>query len=133
MLNRLELVIDKILQGKLTFNLSKCNFALVYLYAKRTVNPQIARWYSTLSEYDFEIRQSPGVKMAHVDSLSQAVVEEPSQNGIMEEINERRLNVFVIVFEEDKDIVMQDQDKRLLEIIRLLKNNTDILSSEGKN
>lgn len=32
--------------------------ALVFLNANKTKNPQVARWASTLSEYDFSIDQS---------------------------------------------------------------------------
>lgn len=34
--------------------------ALVYLNANKTKNPQIVRWYTTLSEYDFDIEHRPG-------------------------------------------------------------------------
>ncbi|UYV68266.1 hypothetical protein LAZ67_5003653 [Cordylochernes scorpioides] len=44
--------------------------ALVYMNAKKTTNPQIARWYNLIQEYNFEIRHKPGEKMAHVDGMS---------------------------------------------------------------
>ncbi|KAK8771766.1 hypothetical protein V5799_024987 [Amblyomma americanum] len=52
--------------------------ALIYLNATKTLKPQIARWFDMLQEYTFDIRHRPGSKMEHVDAISRAVVEDPS-------------------------------------------------------
>lgn len=52
--------------------------ALVYLNVQKTQNPQIARWYPLLSEYDMELKYRPGQRMTHVDVLSHAANGQPS-------------------------------------------------------
>ncbi|KAL4092164.1 hypothetical protein QTP88_026717 [Uroleucon formosanum] len=44
--------------------------ALVYLNIHKTTKPQVARWFNTLHEFDFEIKYRPGGQMAYVDALS---------------------------------------------------------------
>jgi len=44
--------------------------ALVYLKIHKTTKPQVAWWFDTLHEFDFEIKYRPGSQMAHVDALS---------------------------------------------------------------
>lgn len=44
--------------------------SLVYLNIHKTVNPQIARWFEVLRQFDFYIKFRPGMWMAHVDALS---------------------------------------------------------------
>lgn len=51
--------------------------AIVHLNTQKTVQPQIARWATLLSEYDFEIQHRAGIKMSHVDALSRAPIDEP--------------------------------------------------------
>jgi hypothetical protein len=43
---------------------------LVYMNAKKTFNPQIARWFALTQEFDMEVKHRPGVRMDHVDALS---------------------------------------------------------------
>jgi len=43
---------------------------LVYLNIHKTTKPQVARWFDTLQEFDFEIKYRPGSQMAHVDALA---------------------------------------------------------------
>ncbi|KAJ8964282.1 hypothetical protein NQ314_005016 [Rhamnusium bicolor] len=81
--------------------------ALVYLNAKKTVQPQIARWYSILAEYDMEIKYRPGDRMSLVDCLSRAATEEPSNSEIIEKIYEKRLNIFLIIPEDGRILMMQ--------------------------
>lgn len=54
---------------------------LLYLSSNKTKNPQIVRWHNLLSEFDFEIKHRPGTKMAHVDALSRAPVDEPENES----------------------------------------------------
>ncbi|GBM21660.1 Transposon Tf2-8 polyprotein, partial [Araneus ventricosus] len=42
--------------------------------AKKSSNPQIARWSLLIQEFDFEIRHIPGVRMSHIDAISRAPV-----------------------------------------------------------
>ncbi|KAL4082812.1 hypothetical protein QTP88_029468 [Uroleucon formosanum] len=51
--------------------------AVVHLDTKRTVNPQVTRRSNLLSEYEFEVRHRPGIKMAHADELLRAPVDIP--------------------------------------------------------
>lgn len=54
-----------------------CN-SLRAAFQKRDVLPRVARWWSVMQEYDFNIVYKPGTSMAHVDALSRnpAVVED---------------------------------------------------------
>lgn len=47
---------------------------LVNINAWKTQSSQIARWLCEISEFNFEIRHSPGEKMQHVDALSRAPI-----------------------------------------------------------
>lgn len=100
--------------------ISDCQ-ALVYLNAKRTQNPQIARWYTTLSEYDFDIKHRAGEKMAHVDSLSRAPVEEATPEGMIEEVYEKRIPMYAILCEENRVTMIQRGDERLRRLMDILK------------
>jgi hypothetical protein len=70
-------------------------YALVRLNAKKTQIPQIARWASLLSEYNYDIRHRPGDKMCHIDALSRAPVEEA--NDTLNEIVEN-LEVLMVTY-----------------------------------
>jgi hypothetical protein len=48
--------------------------AIVYLNRKRSINPQVVRWFATLQEYDYTVEYRKGDRMAHVDSLSRGPV-----------------------------------------------------------
>lgn len=48
--------------------------ALVHLSTTKTTNPQIVRWVSALTEFEFSIVHRPGEKLAHADALSRAPV-----------------------------------------------------------
>lgn len=85
--------------------------ALVHLNSKKIVNPQIARWASLLSEFNFEVRHRPGETMKHVDALSSAPVEAPSDTEEM--FMDGRLEVITTMTEEDYVIAMQRTDTRL--------------------
>lgn len=67
--------------------------ALIYLNNMKARNAQVARWYATLNEFDYDIEHRPGTKMEHEDALSRAPVgpaEDESAAG------ERLLGVFAI-------------------------------------
>lgn len=105
--------------------------ALVYMNAKKTTNPQIARWFSLLQEYDVEIRHRPGNKMEHVDALSRAPTE--AENDTMEEIFEKHLEVNICITMEDQILMMQQSDEKLREIVEILKRNKDDRTTEERN
>ncbi len=48
--------------------------ALIYMNAKKSSNPQIARWSLLIQEFDCDIRHKPGVEMSHIDAISRAPV-----------------------------------------------------------
>jgi len=103
--------------------------ALVHLNAKKTQIPQIARWASLLSEYDYDIRHRPGDKMCHIDALSRAPVEEA--NDTMNEIVEN-LEVLMVTSEADSIVAMQHSDSKLTEIIKLLKSDKRTWTNQQK-
>jgi len=48
----------------------------VHLNTQKTVQPQVARWATLLSEFNFNIKHHPGSKMGHIDALSRAPIED---------------------------------------------------------
>ena len=54
----------------LTFNVVTDCHAVVYAVSKANLNPRIARWVLRLQNYKFKVSHRAGLKMAHVDSLS---------------------------------------------------------------
>jgi len=102
--------------------------AITHLVTKKTSNPQIARWATMLSEFDYEIKYRPGEKMAHVDATSRAPVDEPSDT--MEELIENCLEVLSIRKEEDEVAAMQNSDPRLADLISILKLSPDKRTKE---
>ncbi|KAL7304381.1 hypothetical protein TKK_0003180 [Trichogramma kaykai] len=102
--------------------------ALVYMNTHRTKNAQIVRWHHLLSEFDYEIVHREGVKLAHVDALSRALIVEPdSADGNCERVQtvscadnvnfERQqatssdVGVFAIIREEDEMRAFQYRDE----------------------
>ncbi|UYV60333.1 hypothetical protein LAZ67_1000859 [Cordylochernes scorpioides] len=95
--------------------------ALVYMNAKKTTNPQIARWYNLIQEYDFEIRHKPGEKMAHVDGMSRAPVDDP--RNTMEEIVEKNLEVCLTITLEEQILMIQHSDPELRDLIQIFRKD----------
>ncbi|UYV60884.1 hypothetical protein LAZ67_1002667 [Cordylochernes scorpioides] len=95
--------------------------ALVYMNAKKTTNPQIARWYNLIQEYDFEIRHKPGEKMAHVDGMSRAPVDDPRDT--MEEIMEKNLEVCLTITLEEQILMIQHSDPELRDLIQIFRKD----------
>ncbi|UYV66538.1 hypothetical protein LAZ67_4002004, partial [Cordylochernes scorpioides] len=95
--------------------------ALVYMNAKKTTNPQIARWYNLIQEYDFEIRHKPGEKMAHVDGMSRAPVDDPRDT--MEEIVEKNLEVRLTITLEEQILMIQHSDPELRDLIQIFRKD----------
>ncbi|UYV80689.1 hypothetical protein LAZ67_19001400 [Cordylochernes scorpioides] len=95
--------------------------ALVYMNAKKTTNPQIARWYNLIQGYDFEIRHKPGEKMAHVDGMSRAPVDDPRDT--MEEIVEKNLEVCLTITLEEQILMIQHSDPELRDLIQIFRKD----------
>ncbi|UYV76853.1 hypothetical protein LAZ67_14002205 [Cordylochernes scorpioides] len=95
--------------------------ALVYMIAKKTTNPQIARWYNLIQEYDFDIRYKPGEKMAHVDGMSRAPVDDPRDT--MEEIVEKNLEVCFTITLEEQIMMIQHSDPELRDLIQIFRKD----------
>ncbi|KAK9752738.1 Integrase core domain [Popillia japonica] len=89
------------------------------MHAKKTVNPQIARWYDLIMEYDFTIKHRSGEQMAHADALSRNPVEECGDT--MAEAIEDRLEVMsVLTLEEEIGMFQQqDEDDNFTRFLRL--------------
>lgn len=91
---------------------------IVHLNTQKTLNPQIARWVTLLSEYDFDIKHRPVVKMGHIDALSRSPNSVPQDTQM--ELLEERLELVVTMTEEEQVISMQRTDTRLKEIMEIL-------------
>jgi hypothetical protein len=99
--------------------------ALVYINAKTAVNPQIARWFALVQEYDLEVKHRPGTRMAHVNALSQAPVE--SADETIDEMLTEKLKVCVTFTLEEQLLPMQRSHPEMKELIKIL----DIPESES--
>ncbi|UYV73134.1 hypothetical protein LAZ67_10001919 [Cordylochernes scorpioides] len=95
--------------------------ALVYMNAKKTTNPQIARWYNLNQEHDFDIRHKPGEKMAHVDRMSRAPVDD--LRDTMEEIVEKNLEVCFTITLEEQIMMIQHSDPELRDLIQIFRKD----------
>lgn len=97
---------------------------LINLNEWKTQNPQIARWVSAISDYDFDVNHKKGELMQHADALSRAPVDEP---------NERLENgkIFSIATREDEILVFQKSDPSIkIKIDILNKNEKDRSKTE---
>ena len=99
---------------------------LINLNAWKTQNAQIARWISSISEYNFEIKHRKGDLMRHVDALSRAPV------GETEPIECER-GIFVISTREDEILAFQRTDPSILRMIEILQKPERERSSLEKN
>lgn len=92
--------------------------AIVHLNTQKTVQPQVARWATLLSEFDLELRHHAGIKMGHVDALSR-VPTDPSEDTEAEVLDER-LEVLLTMSDEDQVMAIQRTDTRLKSIMLIL-------------
>jgi len=92
--------------------------AIVHLNTKKTVYPQVARWANLLSEYSYEIRHRPGIKMAHVDTLFRAPMNTSTDTeGELEE-----LEVMITMTAEE---TMQRSDGNICSKFKILTKPTE--------
>lgn len=89
--------------------ISDCQ-ALVFLNAMKTRNAQVARWYATLNDFDYDIEHRAGSKMSHVDALSRAPVGPAEDESVAEE---RLLGVYSIIDETTEILMYQRTDEDL--------------------
>ncbi|UYV79514.1 hypothetical protein LAZ67_17002951, partial [Cordylochernes scorpioides] len=82
---------------------------------------EIARWYNLIQEYDFEIRHKPGEKMARVDGMSRAPVDDPRDT--MEEIVEKNLEVCLTITLEEQILMIQHSDPELRDLIQIFRKD----------
>ena len=97
---------------------SDCS-AVTYLRTNHTRNPQVARWFCLLQEYDFSFKHRPGTKMDHVDALSRMPVEEASS---IEDDVTVRCNIMTISTKEDEIVAFQAADPDIQNIIKKLRD-----------
>lgn len=94
--------------------------ALTWLKDKKTLNPQMARWFNDLCEYDFEIRYRAGEKMTHVDALSRAPVDDEIRStnsaGCLHEFG-----MYIAMTEHDRIVLIQRGDEHLRKLIAVLQ------------
>lgn len=92
--------------------------ALVHLNTQKTISPQVARWATLLTEYDYEIKHRAGDKMTHIDALSRAPVEVAGDTET--EIINEKMEILTLVTEEEQVMAMQRTDTRLKTIVDIL-------------
>lgn len=97
--------------------ISDCQ-ALIYLNSMKMRNAQVARWYATLNEFEYDIEHRPGTKMNHVDALSRAPVGLAEDESIAEE---RLLGIFSITDEVSEILLYQHSDEELRRKAEILK------------
>lgn len=97
-----------------------CN-SLRATFEKRDILPRVARWWSTIQEFDFQIIYKPGTGMAHVDALS--------RNPISSEI----LELQVRRIDTDWVATVQQNDPELQRIIAILNDKENDNVIEIKN
>lgn len=95
--------------------------AIVHLNTKKTVNPQVARWANLLSEYNYEIRHRPGIKMAHADALSRAPVNISTDT----EVELEELEIMITMTAEEHIITMQRSDENICSLIKIMTKSTE--------
>ena len=78
--------------------------ALVYLNNFKNLNAQVARWYDSSQEYEYEVKYRPGRQMLHVDALSRAPIsaEEPPLEDVLAE----RIDVVEVLLSEEERVAM---------------------------
>lgn len=82
---------------------------------KRDMFPRVARWWTQMQEFDFEIVYRAGSSMAHADALSR----NPSANNNNNNHSERTINA---VTETDWLSTVQNSDSEIQRIIGILSN-----------
>ncbi|UYV66796.1 hypothetical protein LAZ67_4002874, partial [Cordylochernes scorpioides] len=71
--------------------------------------------------YDFNIRHKTGEKMAHVDGISRAPVDDPRDT--MEEIVEKNLEVCFTITLEEQIMMIQHSDPELRDLIQIFRKD----------
>lgn len=92
--------------------------ALVYLNENKTSKHQIARWFDILQEFDFEVRYRPGTRMAHVDAMSRAPVEEADSSA--DQLCDAHPQAFTLITMNDRVAYMQQGDEATREVVKIL-------------
>lgn len=87
--------------------------ALTWLNGKKTLNPQMARWFNDLCEYDFEIRYRAGEKMLDVDALSRASVDNDEMKSMDSADCLQRFGMYIAMTEHDRIVLIQRSDEHL--------------------
>lgn len=105
--------------------------AIIYLNSKKSVQPQVARWFNLLQEYSYEFEFRKGERMVHVDALSRAPIEEASDTE--DGIYEKRLRVLLTFPESVQITMMQRKDDKLRGIIEILEKPQARRSKEEKD
>ncbi|KAK8784274.1 hypothetical protein V5799_009360 [Amblyomma americanum] len=96
--------------------------ALLYLNATKTLKPQIARWFDMLQEYTFDIRHRPGSKMEHVDAMSRAAVEDPSDPW--DNVIADKLHMWMTISLHDQALIIQRTDEEIRRIATILEKKS---------
>ncbi|KAF4526327.1 hypothetical protein B566_EDAN012253 [Ephemera danica] len=92
--------------------------ALIYLNAKKTINPQVARGFALTQEFDMEVKHRPGVRMAHVDALSRAPVEQSHQS--IDDMVAEKFDIRVTLTLHEQILTMQKSDPEMIKTFHIL-------------
>lgn len=124
----LERLRQHLLGIKFTF-VSDCQ-ALIYMKYKNTTNPQIARWYDLIKEFDMGAKNSPGTKMCHFDAMNRDPALEPEDT--LTNIIERNLEVCLTFREEAEVLIIQHANPELKNIIDIFRKDEHERTTEEK-
>lgn len=83
--------------------------ALVYLNEYKISKHQIARWFDSLQEYDFNVHYRPATRMTHVDALSQTPVSEAENDASI--VHDTHPQVFTLITLSDRVSYLQQGDE----------------------
>ncbi|KAL7296474.1 hypothetical protein TKK_0010479 [Trichogramma kaykai] len=103
--------------------------ALVYMNAHRTKNAQIVRWHGLLSEFNYEIVHREGAKLAHVDALSRAPVENQASTDKEGKLEEAIASVNIV-----NDVSVRNDDTGVeLGVFTIIRESDEILTFQYKD
>jgi len=76
------------------------------------------RWFDTLQKFDFEVSYRPGTRIAHVDAMSRAPVEEADSPA--DQLCDAHPQAFTLITMNDRVAYMQQGDEATREVVKIL-------------
>lgn len=112
------------LLGKFFRIITDCS-AVTTTRLSKPLLPRIARWWLKMQEYDFELIHRAGERIPHVDAMSRAPHDPPSN---VPSVVDRIMRIDIC--DEDWLLTMQQQDAKLIEIIKFLQSKSGSQGSQ---